>query len=201
MKSLIRALLVLLCLESTSAIAVDGISRACPFDQIPLGTKSIAAQLLIEIGAPPSIANIPSFSISDQHKYWVLESLTTDYLRVRYWLFAASAQYKLSVDSFGNFSYSHFRTITSEWTATQISQAIQADPKYQPFFLNRGLLYSARAGMNAIVEYFPDTAGIAKPFYVVGVHYYYDPVNKTISNSSSSTATSCNLTQWGFGYR
>lgn len=185
------------------AFAVGGVSRACRFDTIPEGLKNISAAFFVALGAPNSVLDIPSLPLEQQSNYYILESITTDYGHVRYWLFATSGQY-LTVyhdwDPNQPYRPELFRTFQTEWTAEQVSAVTTLNPKFASFFTNRGFLYSARAGSSEIVENMGGFNNRPYPdrFHVVGRHYYFDPASKAMYEVARSKASDCNLKDWGF---
>jgi hypothetical protein len=172
--------------------ALSGLSRACRVGDFPTGSKNIAAQFFVALGADPTNVNLPDAPDSVQRTRYILESITTDYGRVRYFLYATSAQYYKADTYLGPLWY-NFRTMKTTWTAQQVSDAVKVHPTFQPFFYNRGLLYSARAGASGIIEEFKGPW----QFKVRGRHYFYDPATKVATELQPSSATDCNLTNWG----
>ena len=180
--------------------ALGTLSRACQFSRIPYGTQTIAAKFFRAIVAPATVLDLPAQSLQDQSKYWILESLTTDYYQVRYYLFASSLVYgnsSISSDG-GTYYYNFLYRRDSPWAAQAISDAMKADPDFAPFYVNRGNYYSVRAGESSIVEY----KGIssANSYYVIGKHSYFDAVGGKVQiNLPDTRAIDCNLGNWGFG--
>lgn len=200
----LRAGLILCCLcLNSSAFAIGTVSRACAFSNIPTGLKNIAAKFFVNLGADPSTLNLPNAAIDTQSRYYVLESLTTDYGRARYFLYAVAGIYAPTVDSSGTVLLATYKT---EWTSQQVSKAIMNDPDYAPYYLNRENLFSARAGYDGIIQrwYWQDgvDAGYSHPikFVVAGQHAYYDPVTKAVVQLANTRATDCNLSNLGFGF-
>jgi hypothetical protein len=79
-----------LLLACADASALGQVSRSCRFSEIPFGLQNISARFFRAVGAPASILSLPALSSSEQAKYRIFESITTDYLRFRYLLFAMS---------------------------------------------------------------------------------------------------------------
>lgn len=183
---------VMLFAFAQQASALSGVSRACRFGDLPTGSKTIAANFFVLLGADPSNLDLPNAPDSVQRSRYILESLTTDYGRVRYFLYASSAHYYYASTYIGPLWY-NFRVMKTTWTAQQVSDAVKVHPMFQPFYYNRGLLYSARAGAAGILEEFP--AGWQ--FRVKGRHYFYDPSTKVATELAPTSANDCNLTNWG----
>lgn len=178
------------------ASALGAVSRACKFSTIPAALQSDAAATFFWLGAPSNVLYLPYDSYS-ANRYWVNESLTTDWLSVRYYLYAYS-EVTAFQGQYGSYPYQYrkFATYTSNgWRADTINPAIKNDPKLGIFFANRGLLYSARAGYQYIGH---DTDPLVyQSFTVVGFHYYYDPVSKVQGAMKATYASNCNLQNWG----
>lgn len=177
---------------SQQASALSGVSRACRFGDLPTGSKTVAANFFVALGADPANLDLPNAPDSVQRSRYILESLTTDYGRVRYFLYASSAHYYYASTTYGNLWY-NFRTMKTTWTAQQVSDALKVHPTFQPFYYNRGLLYSARAGSSGILEEFP----AHMQFKVRGRHYFYDLSTKQATELTPTQATNCNLANWG----
>lgn len=189
---------------SVPAFALNGVSRACRFDLIPSIAKDPAVVLFQMLGSKfPSLALLPALSLAEQADHWILESLTTDYGSVRYYLFAENRVYERRYQSNGSTIFSQVGAFTSPgWTAMTVRKEMYEDSRLAIFFANRGFLYSARAGNPDIVEKFSrNTSSLPRYFGVKGKHYYYDAVNKAVGVIGDSQATDCNLGQWGFGDR
>lgn len=194
---------IILLFVFNNAFAVGGVSRACRFDTIPTGMKTLAATFFVALGAPTSVLDIPKMTPLDQSKYFILESITTDYGHVRYWLFATSGQYYTIYTNWNPSQPNRpslFRTLQTNWTAMQVSAVTQLSPTFAAIFANRGPLYSARAGSPDIVEKLSgfDSRPYPDLFKVVGRHYFYDPSSKAVYEVARSSASDCNLTDWGF---
>jgi hypothetical protein len=189
-----------------SASALGQLSRACQFYTIPSELKPIAAAFFYALGADADVLTLPAQSAQVQATKWVLESLTTDYGRVRYLLFATRIVYGgtgVNLDTgLLNYTRQRYLDMSSQWTSEQISDAMKADPKFSYYYLNRGILASARAGNPKIVDTMPytePTAIDALAYLVVGYHWYYDPVGKQVVRLADSQANTCNLRNMGLG--
>lgn len=185
------------------AFALGAVSRACRFDDIPRGTKNFAARFFYAIGAPRSVLSIPDLPSEDQREKFILEAITTDYLRARYWLYAAaSVSAFLPADPRAGQYYDKWDFVwtrySPDWTPRQISDAMRASPYFAPYYLNRQVLFSSRAGDPEIVvdmESWVDSGHTM--FRVKGYHYYYDPASKIVAQLPDTIATDCNLPNLG----
>lgn len=192
--------LLLGALFSSKALALGAVSRACRFSDIPSSLKPVAGAFFTAIGGSSYSAVLPFTSIAEQGRYWIMESLTTDYLRTRYYLYAQNTTYERNpfVDSA---NYNKWQIIggysSPVWTAETVSDALKAAPRFSPYFANRGLLFSARAGDPKIIttDDWPSTQRAT-----LGHHWYYDPVSKVAARMSDTTAYDCNLGDYGFGH-
>lgn len=200
-----RYLLAYLLLSfSVPAFALNGVSRACRFDLIPSVAKGPAVLFFEMLGSKfPSLSLLPFQSLAEQSNHWILESITTDYGSVRYYLFAENRIYERRYQSNGTPIFPLVSWGTSPgWTAMTVRKEMYEDSRLAIFFANRGFLYSARAGDPDIVQKFPRVVpSLPRYFGVKGRHYYYDAVNKVVGAIWDSQATDCNLGQWGFGDR
>ena len=141
-----------------------------------------------------------SASTTEKTKYWIHESITADYLEARYYLYAASKVYRYKSQPGYVFGY-HYETgyESSVWVARRLPYEVVSDSRLAIFFLNRQLLYSARAGEPAIVRYWPRVVSNERDYFrVIGDHWYYDPASKTFAGLGQSVAGDCNLNQLGF---
>lgn len=188
--SMLSAVLLITCAQQASALS--GVSRACRFADLPTLAKPVAAKFFVALGADQSNLDLPGAADSVQRGRYILESLTTDYGRVRYFLYASSAHYYYASTNFGPLWY-NFRIMKTVWTAQQVADALKVHPTFQPYYYNRQLLYSARAGASHIVEEFSPTM----QFKVRGRHYFYDASTKRATELQPSSATDCNLANWG----
>lgn len=153
---------------------------------------------------PESLLDLHKRSVQEMQQHWALESITTDYGSVRYYLFAEMKAYRW-VTSFGGWeeTLSNFK---SPWAAQALDTRIFADSRLSIFNFNRRVLYSARAGHADIIRKLtPVTSTTVDDYRVVGRHYYYDPVTQltaylggTDVASRNSADQGCNLAQWGF---
>lgn len=163
-----------------------------PFRRSADWIENRGRQFFVALGADPANLDLPNAPDSLQRSRYILESLTTDYGRVRYFLYASSAHYYYASTNVGTLWY-NFRTMKTTWTAQQVSDALKVHPTFQPYYYNRGLLYSARAGSSGILEEFSPTI----QFKVRGRHYFYDPSTKQATELPQTQATNCNLANWG----
>jgi hypothetical protein len=183
------------------ASAVGAISRACQFNKIPPSLQNLSSDFFIAVGAPVDlirkIISIENPTIDP--KYWILESLTTNYLNNQYYLYAVSDQYTSGIEG-GARSFIWFRRFNSPgWGAQEISKDMRESDKWKIFYANRGIWMSQRAGVSTIVE---DASPFYKPnedhsFAVRGQHYYYDPVSKTTVRLKDTVAIDCNMKDFG----
>lgn len=193
------ALFSLIYLVATEALALGAVSRACQFTKIPSPLRYTAGQFFASIGGDPYVAELSNKSEFEQANYWIMESLTVDWLRARYYLYAQSAHYYRNPHPDAN-TYQMWMLYTSfyskVWTAETVSDALIADPRFSPWYANRGKLFSGRAGNDKIIENL-GTYHTQRASY--GTHYYYDPVSKVTARLPDTTAYDCNLGEWGFG--
>ena len=195
-----------LLLHINSAYALSQFSRACQYYTIPSELKPVASAFFYALGADADVLTLPTQPADVQARKWILESVTTDYGRVRYLLFATRIVYAQAgiSNTTGLIDYTRQRYLdmSSQWTADQISDAMKADPKFSYYYLNRGILTSARAGNPKIVDtfqYTEPTSIDAQAFLIVGQHWYYDPVGKHVVRLADSQANTCNLHNMGLG--
>lgn len=187
----------------SQAHALGSVSRACRFDQIPIDLQRAASLFFYAIGADTDVLVLPLRDADTQSQYWILESLTTDYGNVRYYLFSARIVYEwveLQAGQNGSgeiVGYKFRDRLDSAWTQQQISAAMRASPEFAPFYLNRQLLYSARAGSPKIVERLG--ADAVRHFLVKGRHRAVDAQSGALVNVSDSQANTCNLSDLGIG--
>lgn len=185
-------------LISGNAYALGAVSRACQFSTLPSAVKAPAVLFFQAVGAPLSVLQLPGMSDQKQKEYWINESVTTDYIKVRYYLFAIANVYGYVHDPLSTY-YGMWQYATGyaspKWTAEEISQDMQLDARFNIYYRNRGPFYSARAGHSEIV--------IAQNmvrwgrFVVLGTHNYYDPVVKVSGTLRGTKAADCNLGEWG----
>lgn len=180
---------VVLCSQS---LAVDSFSRACRFDQIPPGLQAIAVTFFSLLGAPAWVRDLPNHP--EKQKYWVLESITTDYLSSRFYLGARHTIYQWHQGNYSGWLQKVKRD--SGLARDLLDRSVLTDDKFKIFTKNRGILFSARAGSPEIVERTDKIAG-ANPWSnrwrVVGQHYYYDPDRKAEVLAGQTVAEDCNL--------
>jgi hypothetical protein len=191
-----------LSLSNNSIHALGKVSRACPVADIPAGLKTAALQFFEAIGDAPmgSLPQLALLPAPEQAKFYILESLTTDYLQARYYLYAENRIRRTYIpfNIFQNVVITDF-TYKSTWIASSLANSTLTDPRFNIFLANRQALYSARAGNSNIVEFFPIDNNVARQdFEVVGRHYYRDPTNNMQSYLGVSKARNCNLLDWGF---
>jgi hypothetical protein len=202
----LKQLLVVVCIMLCgNALALGRVSRACNFYNIPYGLKNTAAIFFVEVvGAQPWVLELPGYSDEDQQDYWILESLTTDYIRTRYYLYAQSTAYYITgvsyINAYEEILYlKQWSNYSTPWTAETVPEAIKNDPRFSQFWANRRYLFSARAGNPAIVMKITGAHGGGK-FLVKGRHSYYDPAGKITVDYGETEAFSCNLSNVGMGF-
>lgn len=182
---------------SNNALALGTFSRACQFAKIPVGMQTVAAAFFYALGAPSYVLDLPNKLHTAN---FILESITADYGRTRYFLFASRLVYTQYDSKFMGdhwIAYYKFRDrVDSQWTAESISQAMQNNPEFSPYYHNRGLLYSARAGASEIIE---ELGSVDGHYLVIGRHWYYDPLSKSVVTLPESRSNNCNITNMGFG--
>lgn len=187
--------IILLCacvLFFSEAKALGTFSRACRFDQIPNGLQTIAATFFTLLGAPSWVRDLPNHAQKD--RYWILESITTDYTSTQYYLGARHTVYQWHQGNYAGWLQKLTRD--SGLARDQLDSSVLTDDKFKIFTKNRGLLFSARAGSAEIVERTDNIAG-ANPLFnrwrVAGHHYYYDPKTRRNFVLNGSVAEDCNL--------
>lgn len=184
-----------------SASALGAVSRACQFSQIPISAQSVASKFFVALGADADTTlALPFQSETTKQNYFVNESLTTDYFQLRYYLYAYATVYSLrGISSTYYNQWQYYASYMSDgWRADRLSDEVRQNDNFKIFFANRGILYSARAGLPKIIEYvgYPN---LNQKFAVEGSHYYYDPVTKVPAQMRYSRAIDCNLQNWGQG--
>lgn len=197
----VASFLLLFCsFLSESAHALNGFSRACAFAEIPASLRGPALRLFGFIGTS-GLTEWDFLLYEPEAKLWryrINESITTDYGTARYYLYAEN---RIFYRSSSATSYSFVGEHKSGgWQAETMPSEVYEDSILQVFFHNRSLLYSVRAGNPRIIEDSP-ARSLGDKYWVVGQHYYYDPVSKVQGFIRTSEATNCNLSQWGFGER
>src|SRR3989442_14410643 len=82
-------------LVCANSFALAGFSRACPWNQVPSSLQGPAARLFTLIGSAPfgKFDGLSSLPANQQARWWVLESLTIDWVSVRYYLYAENRLY------------------------------------------------------------------------------------------------------------
>ena len=201
-KNLKRFVIALAVLSASSSFALGGLSRACNFRDIPPQLQSPALVLFAYLDMPQKYLDLPSRSEDEKKQHWILESITTDYGSLRYYLFVENEVYRLK----GSQTNAEFFRVTgyrSPWAAQSLDPRIFPDSRLSVFNFNRGTLFSARAGHKDIVQFYSKTLSWREVdwFRVVGKHYYFDPVSKSQGYIGKSDATDCALSQWGFETR
>ncbi len=200
-KNIVGLLFLSILILSNNAQAVGSVSRACRFDKIPPNAQHLASQFFFAIGADADVLLLPLQGPYTQTQYWVLESLTTDYGNVRYYLFATRLLYEweqIQPGSNGSgaiLGHVFKSRLDSNWTNEQISSAMKADSDFAPYYLNRQLLYSARAGSPKIIEKLGSYE--SHHYLVLGRHWYFDASSGTVTRVGDSQADDCNLTNFG----
>jgi len=203
--SVVAAILFLSYLGDASALGK--ISRACNFTEIPDSLKLPVVRLSRSLGMPESLLNLYQRTTDEQSRYWVLESLTTDYGSLRYYLFAESRIYRnkpngVTVGMLFEVGYK------SPWAAQSLPAEIKNDSSLNTIFhFNRNVLFSARAGHADIWQRWDkvlETNG-TDSMWVMGKHYYFDPLSQsqgylgtTSIYSKNTGGLGCDLTHWGF---
>jgi hypothetical protein len=197
---------VLTLLPSTPVFALGKFSRACRWSDIPAVLRAPALDLFHIIGAAPAgkfnyLMTAPAIK---QQSAFVLESLTVDWVSVRYNLYAENKVFEGWWSAENTYlGYVYMTSYQSDgWKAETIPTSVYNEPRLDIFFNNRGFLYSARAGHPEILQQFPDPyPGRAWKFMVVGQHAYYDFASGRTVSLGSSKASDCNLLEWGFENR
>jgi hypothetical protein len=176
-----------------NAFAIGAVSRACQFNKIPTPFRAPAVLFFYALGAPSSVLRLPDADDTTKAKSWILESITTDYVETRYYLYAQADIYFYNNNDRNE--WSKLNTYVSPgWGASRISRAMMQDDRFKIYYSNRGQLYSVRAGHPEIVS----TMSLYTAYGVVGGHWYYDPSSKRTYSMQDTFAFDCNLTDWGF---
>ena len=201
----VATVFLMMVLAVTGASALNGVSRACQFNQIPSPIRGPAIRLFNYVSTAPwgKFDGLIYMSEAELAKYWILESITTDYLSTRYYLYAENRVYRSVYGPTGILEkFTLYANYSSPgWTAESVPADAQSDSYLDIFFHNRGILTSARAGNPEVIANIVPLTRFGDLFFVYGNHYYYDSVNKTQSRIGLSAARDCNLSQWGFGDR
>lgn len=178
----------------SDAYALAAFSRACRFDQIPIALQPVAAGFFSILGAPSWVLGLPTNREKD--KYWILESITTDYTSTQYYLGAKHYVYQWHQGNYAG--WLQRATRESGLARDQLDSSVLTDEKWKIFTKNRMLLFSARAGSSDIVER-PERLPGANPVFnrwrVVGEHYYFDPRLKVQLPLPGTVAVDCNLAE------
>jgi len=185
-------------LSTVSASALAPLSRACRFGDIPSALKAPALVLFQYLGMPATLADLDRRTANEQLNHWILESITTDYGSLRYYLFAENKvywKYSYPGEYFPRY-YLEF-SYKSPWAAQSLDPRIFPDSRLSIFNFNRRVLFSARAGDTEIVKKHVKSGYQINEAAVVGKHYYYDPVSKAQAYLGETFATDCNLGNWG----
>lgn len=205
MKTVRNLLLASSLIYTTNALATGAVSRACAFGEIPSYLQYVASTFFIVVGGDFAVINaVRNMPNVDQYNYYIFESLTTDYVETRYYLFAQADVYQRVYDWVYDpltSTYGHFkpykRFTSPGWEASAVSLALKRDERFAVYYENRGPLYSARAGNPAIVEYAPPATSISGPYKVVGHHKYFDIAAKRSVDQGITVAYDCNLNNFG----
>lgn len=123
-------------------------------------------------------------------------------------MFAKSTVYvkgRADLGDVNNFNAVNF--YRSNWSVQQVKDEIRRDPRFSPYYANRGPtpLYNARAGDPRImVGWHMYGAPVTTPvptgyFKVVGRHFYYDPQSGAEVDMGESQAYDCNPMNFGLG--
>jgi hypothetical protein len=187
---------MLFCFSAVNASALGMLSRACRFDAIPSTLKAPALILFQYLGMPSSLGDLDHRSASEQQNYWILESITTDYGSLRYYLFAENRVYWAKNTTYGVAYFPEY-SYKSPWAAQSLDPKIFPDSRLQIFKFNRRVMFSARAGNPQIVQNHQNSTNEISQAWVMGQHYYYDPVSKSQGYIGSTSAMDCNLGDWG----
>lgn len=187
--------------------ALGKITRTCNFTEIPPLSKSDVLHLSRSLGMPESLLDLGARSTDEQSRYWSLESITTDYGSLRYYLFAENRIYRKKVK--GIYISTLFEVgYNSPWAAQSLPPQIKNDTSLNTVFnFNRRVLFSARAGHADIWQrwekVYPENG--TDTMWVVGKHYYFDPLTQfqgylgsTSIYSKNVGGAGCDLANWGF---
>ena len=187
---------VLLATYIAPSFGLGSVSRACNFADIPEVAKLPGLILFAYLGMPQQYLGTYTLSLQEQQKYWILESITTDYFAFQYLLFAEAQVYRKAGTWYTHANYK------SPWTAEIFDGRMTVDSRLAIFNFNRKF-YSARAGHPEILQYYsmPTSGDSRDAFFVRGTHYYYDPNAKIMGQIAGSQATDCNLSNLGIEVR
>jgi hypothetical protein len=154
--------------------------------------QTLAATFFSLLGAPSWVLGLPNHK--EKHKYWILESITTDYMSTRFYLGARHTVYQWYQGNYQGWLKKINRD--SGLAKDLLNESVLTDEKFSIFTKNRMLLFSARAGSPDIVERTEQIPGAFPQFNrwrVVGHHYYYDPDRKQEMPFKQTVAEDCNL--------
>ncbi|WP_265258011.1 hypothetical protein [Verminephrobacter aporrectodeae] len=204
--SMLRHLLVIIvciCLSKMS-FAVGGVSRACFISE--LRDLKIAKEALLffkYLGMPDRFYELRNKSKNEQARHAIFESITTDYGSVRYYLFAESRVYKKFIHpTYRTTEFRKYKNYISDgWRNRNVDPEVFKDSRLSIFKHNRELITSVRAGNPDFVEAVDYRWDEMHDMFVVGVHAYYDPETKLTNFLNGSSATDCNLSNWGIQER
>lgn len=186
---------------SSSSFALGAVSRACFVSELSDNNLASPALLLFRyLGMPIHFYEVRNKSKRQQEEYAILESITTDYGLVRYYLFAASRAYKMFKDPFyGTTEWRPHAQYESQWGATTMDPEVLKDSRLAMFWHNRNITSSVRAGSPDFVEQISFRSDEMRARMVVtGKHWYWDPSTKTGGSLPDTTAFDCNLYEMGF---
>jgi hypothetical protein len=174
-----------------------GVSRACRFSDIPGALQKAASMMLYFVGgsaASPKLLTIANDS--DKPQWWTLESITVD-IGNRYFLYAESTPYGKV-----NASPDSSTVLANTWKSgsmTKISEAAAnsrtAEELQAAIKKNNRNAFSVRAGNPSMIE------NTGRNYHqVIGRHAYFVPRAGTGAWRflSNTTATDCNLGNWGW---
>lgn len=202
-KSMLCALLLTVCGQ---AFALNMFSRACRISDIPTtaGLRSAAILLSSLLSTRPDypLDYLSAPGYNDFQNDWAHESITTDYLNVRYYLYSEHWTWFRSCSGSQCINQVADKYRSEGWLAETIPQPILGMSELSIFFANRAFLYSARAGWPGIIVHWnAPQPGTTRLSASTGRHYYYDPAGNQQVFLGTTVAYDCNLTQWGFGDR
>lgn len=191
---------------SGNALALNMFSRACPFSEIPstagLRTAAIVLSALLSTRPDYPLDYMLAAGYNDFQNDWAHESITTDYVNVRYYLYAEHWTWFRTCSGSQCTNQVADKYQSDGWVAETIPQPLLGMTNLSIFFANRAFLYSARAGWPGIIVHWnPPQPGTTRLSASTGRHYYYDPVGNQQVFLGTTVAYNCNLTQWGFGDR
>lgn len=134
---------------------------------------------------------------ADKGDFWIFESITADYLMLRYYLFAENRTYEWA-PGVGTWNMI-LQYNSGSYRAQKIDDSITQAAVYKDIYnSNRQYFFSARAGASGIYD---KPLNPTYPHRVLGRHSYYDPKTKESVKLPDTFAADCNLSQWGLGVR